>query len=562
MKRNIKICKWVSLLLAIVMMLSCFAGCKNEPIKDNPNKDSITSSNTTSGNDDNSSQDSDTDSENDSIIDTDMDSDWDDWDDEWDDWDDDSFGFSNELSILNSKPLTENFLGFGGLYNCFSYVEDSIDRGMTQELLDLEMDRLENMQLSIIRSLFQYHWSYDEVKGEWDWDSESMTGFYQWCKEMDERGIDIGIMAGQGPLEITREKDGDGNLNPFYAEANGDADKCREEYANWVVELLKQIRKRGLDNVKYFFLFIEPGDAWSSKDYDYQINSLQPFRGHCIAVDAALKEAGIRDQIKLIGPNIADSLQMYEYCVEDKDLNKVFDIYSWHTYDRKGMYENSYYSMLDDFSAAVNMAKKIGKPLWIDEDGLYSGIFSDYDEYLAHPWHATKNASMMVAAMNAGVQTFIRWSIVDQFWPGDGTTSGEWLSGAQRCGIFPNITMSTIPRNTYYTYSLFTKYCTGNNMKVYEGLGMGDVHLSACQNDNGDWTIVVVNMGYATENIEISFEKAIGKTLYRHVYNPYKNKPTMGADIITPDKNMGLISDTISDTIGGGCVQIYTSIKG
>jgi O-glycosyl hydrolase len=283
-----------------------------------------------------------------------------------------------------------------------------------------------------------------------------------------------------------------------------------------------------------------------------------------LSADAALRKAGLRDTVKIIGPNAANHLFLLEYAVSDKEVLNALDILSFHIYvTASKLYDDTYYQWYEDYMLPMmEIAKNAGKEIWMDE--YNTKLRDDENETRqGNTWLGTQNAISMVAGMNAGLQTMLRWSIADQKWPNENQTSTDgWLEGVHRHGVTPYLLTSSIPHPSYYAYSIISRYTNGRNVKVYRGKGRNQVYLTACRLDDGSWTVIVVNSSIIAQDISVNFEKELGVSLYRRCYNPNDIKPTTAARIIDPDKTFAFVKDNLKDNIPAGGICVYTSVKG
>lgn len=463
-----------------------------------------------------------------------------------------------KLTILNDNAVEENFIGFGGIYMCYNYIADNAEK-YTDEMMQIEMDRLADMKVSVIRTQYRFDYAFDFDKKQWNWESENMKGFYTFMDEMQKRGISVAIQIGYFDNDVLKEG------NPFDVLSGGNTEKKYSLYGEWVAESVKQIRAHGAKNLDYLVAFTEPCQPWTEKEKTVEkaAEKMAVWKKSLLAADSALKKSGIRDTVKIIGPNAANNQFLLDYAVQDKEVSAALDIFSLHTYVTGAtMYDDTYYQWYEDFMQPMKEAvKETGKEIWMDEWNFK--LSNDPEETrLDNTWLGTQNAIGMIAGMNAGLQTMLRWTLADQKWPYENQTAGDgWQDGVQRCGITPNLLTSSIPRPAYYAYSLISKYTNGKNVKVYKGNGREQVYLTACQLDDGNWTVIVANSSIVEKEFNISFKKELGVSLYRHTYNPQTVKPTPTAHIADPDKGFSNVKSSLSDKIPAGGVYVYTSVK-
>lgn len=136
------------------------------------------------------------------------------------------------------------------------------------------------------------------------------------------------------------------------------------------------------------------------------------------------------------------------------------------------------------------------------------------------------------------------------------------------CGDIPSLFISATPYDQYYATGLFSKYNGYKNGKSYRTSLVDDammyegVYIGAVQLEDGNWTITVVNLNIDEAYIDVTFGKAINKTLFRHVEAAGDVKATPDARLADADKCFKDVKNKMYDTIPGGSIVVYTSVKG
>ena len=98
------------------------------------------------------------------------------------------------LIINRENPTQENFLGVNAVYHGYAGLPDDAGRVYSDEFCELEADRMRDLGVKIVRSYYKW-WGWSRKDG-WNWENETMTAFYKWCKRMQDRGIDIALHGG------------------------------------------------------------------------------------------------------------------------------------------------------------------------------------------------------------------------------------------------------------------------------------------------------------------------------------------------------------------------------
>ncbi len=487
----------------------------------------------------------------------------------------------NVLTVSN-EAVQENFKGFGGLYYAYNYIPEDEkfgdERKYTDEMQKIELERLVETGSTIVRTQYSPAWAYNLETNKWDFETDYMKGFYEYLDDMKECGFDVALNMDWSTTYIRSEK-GYNNYgyNPFYILGKGDAKKCDALYFQWIVDSLQELYARGYDNIKYIFAFTEPMNYNTMKEFDAAYES---WRMYTVGIHKALQTAGLRERVKIVGPNTADyyiSLaekegitrwESIERIAEDSEVIEAIDILSHHTYIRTEQETINYLEWYEFLERCVEIADSIGKPFWLDEgEWEYNAMpETERTEYISNGYYATQLAVKMVAAMNTSVQGVIRWTLTDQYWPNLAQTSDDgWLNGCHLHGFLPNMLDSTIPRLSYYSYSLIAKYsvCDEGDSVIYPLKQKRGVYGTCVKLADGNITYIVVNANAGPMDIKIKSENGLsdGKTLYRRVFERDNTVATTQARIPGIDTEYQNVGNYITDVIQGGSVYVYTTIK-
>ncbi len=488
----------------------------------------------------------------------------------------------NQISIDNvGTPIQENCLGFNGMYSLFPFLEVSNNRTYTEKQAMREIELISQMGVKMVRSFYSTKYAYDTDKKAYDWESKDMQGIYHYMKELQKADIEIGINAGwQMGAFITGEPNYE--MDPYYEIlVDGDLNKSARNYSNWMIESLNQFKAHGCNNVKYIFMFTEPGGFNTLKNQnpekyasmsvkDIEDPNFDTWLTLTKSLDKGLKDAGIRKKYKLVGPNEAyyfasvdGTYYMPMFYQALTKANDYIDIFSHHNYlpivdltaDVVAENVQLYWKERVDLTQELT-----GKPFWIDEDNIRNkesdsagGIRMD------DPWQGLQLAVMACECMNIGVQNTILWSLASQQWGGTGYSEDHWINGVHDSGLIPSIYATSIPRIPYYGISLITKYFgRGTVYEVEEGW----MHATCEKSDDGEWTVLVINMETEEATFSVDFAKGIGnKTFYRYVYDTSKQVAT--ADAVPIGADLGIKSDDgkFYDKLPGASFAVYTTRK-
>lgn len=625
--RNSKLIKLICLLISLLMVVSLLGACKGK--EDNTATSSEAGSQSQSQDDNDNSEDDENTADNDE--DWNYDEPYDDsgdyndpdgYDDSdiWDDGngsdnyydgdnapgsddnnDDEDLGnYTATVNVFNSeKPLTSQYRGASGsVYHAYGHMlDDKTGRAYTDEMMDLELSRLQDSGVRFARTRYYTGWAWDG--SGWDWNSKRMNYYWQYCKNLQERGINVVQSVGWHLSVITEMRaasigevpyiQSGQNYEDIYGESDGyDFSKCLNDnykmyakkslrLAYFEAETLKQAKARGIHNITHLLYFTEPSYTDNSL-----VNPNKPGKKHgeegleadeyifiVQTIQQKLKDEGVYNMVQHVGPNQAKSHGdgLLRYMLE-KGCKDMFDVWTCHFYPKASEpTSNVFYDINTPvFESYVQPLKDVGifgkAEFWVDE--FYShggGLVKDT------AWIGLQNVVGFIAAQQRGINNFSLWQIFDQLWTDHNNTGGEFIDGIHACGSAPSLFVSSIPRRPYYSTGLFAKYNGYKNGKSYrtnnDDLQLEtDLHAGAVQLEDGSWTITIVNAGIDDYDVTVEFDKAIYQTLYRHVNNENTNIGTTAAHLADADKTFANVKDKFIDTVKGGCVVVYTGVKG
>ena len=199
---------------------------------------------------------------------------------------------------------------------------------------------------------------------------------------------------------------------------------------------------------------------------------------------------------------------------------------------------------------------KNNKPYWYDEYNV------QYDDRYGDVSHGTLDAVAAISLMNAGCETSLVWTALDQQWPRSTSNNVDsFVNGDHRCGFVPKVTRSLIPYPSFYAFSLVTKYCGGGEgTKVFNGGSIDGVCCSLTIDKNGEKYILVANENPFDCDFEINLNGLFEATYNRHICDPKTVVPDENCKVIGIDKTFNA-KEKITDAIPAYGVIVYTTIK-
>jgi hypothetical protein len=566
--------KAISLCLCIFIAMAC-CGCNSKNTLD-ANISSQTD-NTDVNSDDFSSDSDDFESEDDSDIDSDFFEEDEEYEDEYEESEDESeeetededenYIYEIKAKINNVTPLSTKYMGSGsGVYYCYSYMPDSMGVNATDEQIAFEMDRLQNMGVHTVRTMFKFLWVRDEKSATgWNWENDNMKAIYRWLGEMQKRDIDVII----NPWNFMWLYNGDASIvdTDYFRTDNFTVNS--ERWCDAVAELFKQLRARGYNNAKYLMLFTEPIYSRDKSEDIYNCYVENAKRLH-----TTLVEANLRSSVKIVGPNRSDAdTDLLQKCIDEAD--EAFDVYSQHQYLRaRSITNDTYYddgiAKYKPYVELMQASKAKDKPFWIDEFGIQDASLAYSNVGEDNEIRGVQLAVGITAAMNVGVDNVLVWTFADQKWPNQDNTNntGGFADGVSIHGMLNDIRFTMVPKTQYYAYSLLSKYCGRSNGKTYlatpyEEYEYWGVTLGCVQTSDGDWTIIVTNTNAEDMRISIDFEKSLGGVkLFRHQYVANEVVKNIAGQIIPANKTFKNVTTVLDDILRPSSVAVYTTIKG
>lgn len=580
------IAKIFCLILALCLALTAFAGCNNK-------KDDVTSSEPVSSSEVTSSEEETTEDpiESSEPEDTIEDPADDDWLEELPAEEEEDV-YYEELFVNNTKVTNNNFRGIGYIHQMASYYTDSYGRLYTDKQREYELEIMKNMGVKNIRAFYGSALTYNAETGEQDFNSEGMNEFIAACKAMDSIGIEVGATAIWTMRDLVDNEESN-NTAKFGLGAPGivvkdDWDATVRNYRNFMKNTVLTLKAHGVNNMKYFFAYTECNNTFTDDGLDIngekaetsldnrEYERIYPLYDDLItALDGGLKDAGLRNQYKIVGPcdnwradDGSEPISLLTKYTCENLADKVDIIGSHNGYDRANEYTDDMFYEIppEKLTDPMKRAAEIGKEYWVDE---YNVAVTQYGwenvaAYNRSTWKGVAVGAMMNSVMNlGGVSNLYLWTLWNEQWP-DNTNSnkdGEFQNGIQICGYLECLFETATPLPAWYSVSLLTKYIGSGKLLEATGPEYG-VYVSAIERDDGETTVVVTNYNYETTNVKIQFEKSMGgKTFYRYLYNSSTIEPASSSEMISADAVAKNVKTGFYDALPAGSVAVYSTVK-
>ena len=505
----------------------------------------------------------------------------------------DDYEVDQILLLENKETVNKTFMGFGSIYYPWIYWNDDAGRNYTEEQRQIELNRLTESGTTWIRTMIyaRPEW-YNKATGVWSYSGEHYDGLLKFFQEMDKRGIEVLLNFEWGGAI---QPDSSGNMTIFNDSTlnkMGSMDDRIVMYGNFCTSFTKKLKDDGINCVKYITFFSEPanrvqlGGRYDTEEFTtvFLAKIVPQYTKLVKAVHDGFTAAGIRKDYKFLGNN--QSTYYYQNLYTWQQLKPLYDAvkdyldeYSYHYYFRTASPKGATYSDFDFTTEAfaVDVEEQMGispNDTWIDElnvvctdtEGPFKNDISNYGGIYAlrnEPYTATQLANAMLSFLNHGYKTAAIWTFINTLWPNSTLNAGEFSNGLMLDGMMPNLMDSQVPYNSYYTYSMISRYCT-NVKEVYNCNNDDALDLAAsCVYDkDGNVTIFVVNSGLNDVVYKTEFDKKLSKSvLYRHLYNPLTFESNTSAKPIGVDRVLINVTEGFADIIPAGGVAVYTTSK-
>ncbi len=403
------------------------------------------------------------------------------------------------ISVDQDAVIQKDFLGTNAVYHAFSHLPESQEMGMTAALRALELRRLHESGIRIVRSYYRPDWAMGD--GPWlspDWNSVKMKALYAWLADLQKIGIQVALNMGWWfPRDVIWNRDQQLASYPDDLDA----------YCRWVSESVHQIvQVRGLSNLKYLVLFTEPNDHFG--DLPPGKGQWEYYREVVRAVNQRLTKDSRRGLVKLVGPNSTPSPMWLDRATQE--LNGDLDIYTTHVYGPR-----RYQEWLAFARQAQAMVAGTGKPLWIDEYGSQDAALRRSGQYGV--FLAEANA----AFLNAGAQSSFLWLLSDQYYPEplkNLSNQDSFLDGKHNWGLLPWLPDNQSPRPAWKALVMLARLMSGPGVRVVKTTGPDDLPAASVIDAQGNPSVLLANPSPAAREIEIGFSTPPAGPLYRYDY--------------------------------------------
>lgn len=526
------------------------------------------------------------------------------------------------LNVYNSRtPVNTNYMGMNAtIYHTFGFMKDDRSgRVYTDEMMDIELDRLQGMGFKNCRTAFYPSWLWNNDKKTFDFDADRMGFFVEYCKALQKRGMKVMLnnmwymtMAGAGSQTgcegylngfgadiygeqaafadcVAKEFKLKGNKHPFDAGMGYETEHFKTEFFETTVteyfnrlqisgirnglitsKIIQTAKAYGVNNIDYLIYFTEPSSNSYTPD-DPKGPHEQEYLFLSRTIRNVLDKTGVGKSLKHVGPNqghITSGDGLLKYVMQkDPDL---FDVVTSHFYPTSSdvsadVYYDYCYDAINNYSRTMKDHKAWGKKeFWQDE---YFASIQDYSHVKENPYSGVQTVVGAICSQQMGVDNVLMWQAFDQLWTDNAENAWEFENGIHITGTCPSLFVSQTPYPTYYTTGLFTRY--NNSVKGGKAIATssGDysdypgVYIGATELPDGNITITVVSVNIVETTFQIDFDKALNRSLHRHKEDSLNRVPKTSAIIAEADGTFKNVKTVLRDTIAPYAVHIYTTCE-
>jgi len=305
-----------------------------------------------------------------------------------------------QVTCVVGQPST-SFEGFGAEWDPFFWNSVNQGKGLTPEDWDLITTRVASLGQGISRVMMQLHWVQSNPDlTNWTWGTQQMQSILRYLDVLKANNVHI-VLTDWG-----------WSVGVLY---NSPTDV---RYARGMAKYLRElIVNRGYTNIKYLVVGNEP-DNEMARTY-----GMDAYVQLYLNVDQALRAEGIRDLVKLTGPDMGGDWGFMQQGIDKlKNVLDVYDLHRYASYDETSNFNlpgawETLWNHLDRWRGEVLMRDPNGasKPILLTEMGKDGGVTNshpDIDTYKYALHMADYGTTLLTTRLNGG----IAWNMHDIYY--------------------------------------------------------------------------------------------------------------------------------------------------
>ena len=441
------------------------------------------------------------------------------------------------VDASSGKVINDKFVGNGENHLPFALQPGNRLAGYTDEMFAADSNRVMRIKPALIRFWMQVDW-FEKQKGVYDFDTPEMEAVWRYFELFKKSGAEVQLTHSWKVGADAQEW----FSIPGVPEARNSAPVDLEHYAEGYVVLMKEIWRRGYDNVFHISFANEPGFSWDFQCFgnrkDYYCRMVRAVHDRFIA-------EGIRNKCVFWCCESAEDVTWIEYCKEF--IGDCVDYYTLHCYEcPEDQLEDRMMRKVRDIDALPYLLTECA------ENGAD----------MENPWNRSL-AGLLIESSNLGGGGIVMWTLhgiksMSVYSP-DSWTMNEagHLWNAQNLdkekGGMPNL--------NYYVMALLTRYVERRSKVIKTEVLGADMHAATFISPNGD-TTVVVECPKSSAARSIKFKLPNGKyKLEKHVYVPATLNKTYDALVPETVKTFECDGTFVDSEIPNDyCTVVYTTI--
>jgi hypothetical protein len=299
------------------------------------------------------------------------------------------------MHIDTGKVITRGFLGFGVELDPMALNANNRKRGVTDEDWKLLTARLAAMNMPIARVMTQLSWFAKAGPDKFDYDNPQARSVMAYLDFCQQHGIAVILTdwAWVGECKAWVK----GHDDPAYA-------KGVATYLKYLLE------ERKYSCIQFLVIGNEP---------DNEIKDIDKYGRMYHNVHDALKAAGLRERVKLMGPDIAGQWPWFDKAAAK--IADVVDAYDFHRYAEQAEIRDAgqrvLLANLGRFRPVVDRLDPKGpaKPILMTEMGMGGGGTNDHKMIDTFDY-ALHMGDYAIGVLNAGLAAGVAWCAFDVYY--------------------------------------------------------------------------------------------------------------------------------------------------